>query len=70
MALCWASSLASPEEAEREFSDRILAIPNAEKVLNSVLGQIEHNRQVARQRFLQETECDEVSSNRYIAKWR
>ncbi|XP_073954869.1 uncharacterized protein isoform X2 [Choristoneura fumiferana] len=60
VALCWASSLADPEEAVRDFSEHILAIPNAEKVLNSVLGQLEHNQQVARQRFLQETECDEI----------
>ncbi|XP_063393417.1 uncharacterized protein LOC134678693 [Cydia fagiglandana] len=57
--LCWASSLTGPEEA-RGLAEHILAIPNAEKVLNSVLGQLEYNRHKVEQRYQQDTECGEV----------
>lgn len=48
MSLCLASPpIKSREDDTRDFIDHVLRIPNPDKVLNSVLGRLERNRQQA-----------------------
>ncbi|KAL4717475.1 hypothetical protein ACJJTC_000624 [Scirpophaga incertulas] len=52
---CIASSISSSEETARDFIEHVLRIPNPDKVLNSVLGRLQKNRQ-------QETEARRIFS--------
>ncbi|XP_053623875.1 uncharacterized protein LOC128682899 isoform X1 [Plodia interpunctella] len=66
ISLCLALSLAGPnEKSVPEFIEHVLRIPNPEKVLNSVLGMLEGNRQAAPRRqapnLSDESECDDSS---------
>ena len=52
---------ASREDAAHDFIEHVLRIPNPERVLNSVLGRLERNRQGqrARPRFADDADCEQ-----------
>ncbi|CAG5007017.1 unnamed protein product [Parnassius apollo] len=57
--LCF-GSLSASEETIQESIERALRSPNIDKVLNSVLGRLESNRQHEHQ-YAQEEDCEEPS---------
>ncbi|XP_049886301.1 uncharacterized protein LOC126380742 [Pectinophora gossypiella] len=62
MYFCLTSTLSSSnEESERDFIKHVLRIPNPDKVLNSVFGRLESNRQglMARGSYSEEADCEE-----------
>ncbi|XP_013179386.1 PREDICTED: uncharacterized protein LOC106126328 [Papilio xuthus] len=58
------SPLSASEESAQDFIEHVLRIPNPDKVLNSVLGRLERNRQLAlaaRTQQQYDEHCDEPS---------
>ncbi|KAL0851955.1 hypothetical protein ABMA28_000236 [Loxostege sticticalis] len=62
LCLSLASALSSSEESTKEFIEHVLRIPNPDKVLNSVLGRLQRNRQHEYEQRMQisdDADCDE-----------
>lgn len=53
-------SMSSSEESARDFIEHVLRIPNPDRVLNSVLGRLERNRQaLAKEARLDNSDCQD-----------
>ncbi|XP_030031146.1 uncharacterized protein LOC115447985 [Manduca sexta] len=61
VTLCLVTSLSASDETARDYFEHVLRIPNADRVLNSVLGKLERNRQQAlsKPRSSEQEDCDE-----------
>ncbi|XP_047543452.1 uncharacterized protein LOC125075766 [Vanessa atalanta] len=62
--ICLVTTLsASREDAAQDFIEHVLKIPNPDRVLNSVLGRLERNRQGllerAKPRFADDADCED-----------
>lgn len=52
--------MSSSEESARDFIEHVLRIPNPDRVLNSVLGRLERNRQaLAKEARLDNSDCQD-----------
>ncbi|XP_063837320.1 uncharacterized protein LOC135086521 isoform X2 [Ostrinia nubilalis] len=61
LSLASSSTHSSSDESGRDFIDHVLRIPNPDKVLNSVLGRLQRNRQqeLEQRQQISDEDCEE-----------